>query len=310
MAYTYPKIIQLAKDSGLPNNPTSTLRIGARTKRGNVSWHASGRAVDFWGASQDALAAYFLGMETLEVFHYSKATGRGYASSKGQVFDINTRPDLRDEHTDHLHVAMSEAQTASVQVSNPLTALLGGVGMSNVPMPWDAAASVADVFRPFGIAGANLVNPNFWRRLATGAIGVTFIMIGIVLWSRRSIQSGTSAILGVGREAGMAAVQGYAFGRGAGGGVVPAAPAAPVTAVPVKPKGPFPPRKALPQAQVTAPLPPEIYAPQSTGGTYSVTTYRGTAKNPTQYQRPSGGSLIDKASARTGTPGKKKKKGF
>jgi hypothetical protein len=289
--FSYPGIIKLAKDSGLPNNPTSTFRPGAVTLRGNVSHHSKGDAVDFWGESQDALAAYFLGFDTLEVFHKSKATGRWYGSSKGKPVDEATHQDLVKEHINHLHVAMSSEQVkeAGVTGSNPLLGALspGASILGGLPGPFDAAAGIVDVLRPIGVVSFNLANPMFWRRIGMGAVGVSLIAIGIIFINRQRIANVGSAFTGaVGNLAGTAA-QGAAFGVGAGatGGIGGKAPA---SAPP--PRGPYPPRRALPpsNAPTTAVL-PEAYAPVSAGGTYTVTAV-GRAKRPSAPLPDLGGS--------------------
>ena len=278
--FSYPGIVELAKKSGLPYRVSSTYRPGAITRSGNVSHHAKGDAVDFGGESQDALAAYFLGLGTLEVFHKSKATGRWYGSSKGKPTDEATHQDLVKEHIDHLHVAMSNEQVGSGATSNPLLAP-GQALWGAITSPLDAAANITDVLRPIGVVSMNLANPLFWRRIGMGAVGVSLIFIGIIYIRRESIARGVGAVTGmVGSVAGTA-VQGAAFGAGAGAtGAIGAAKAAPKSG---GPKGPYPPKpgpRALSpsNAPVTSVL-PEAYAPVSAGGTYTVTAV-GRAKRP------------------------------
>lgn len=277
--FSYPGIVELAKKSGLPYRVSSTFRPGAITRSGNVSHHAKGDAVDFGGYSQDALAAYFLGFDTLEVFHKSKATGRWYGSSKGKPTDEATHQDLVNEHIDHLHVAMSNAQVGSGAVSNPFLAP-GAALVDAVRGPWDAAASVTDVLRPIGIVSANLANPQFWRRIGMGVVGGSLIMMGILFLMRRRIESTVGGAARLVGGTANTAIQGAAFGIGAGkaGGF---GGGAPKSAPPSAPPGPYPPRRALPpsNAPVTAVL-PEAYAPVSAGGTYEVTSYKGRATRP------------------------------
>lgn len=309
---TFPQIIELAKQSGIPYRVVSTYRPGARTKSGGKSWHASGDAVDFGGYNQDKLAAYFLAMDTLETFHKSNQTGVWYGSSKGNATDEASHKELVDDHRNHLHVAMSPAQVANVKSSGLLGLLSGIPGLpGGIPTPWSAAASVTDVLRPIGIAGANIINPRFWFRIGMGVLGAGLIIVGILYLNRRAIGGAAKTIGGaVGNLAGTA-VQGAAFGAGAGvtGLVTPRKPVsvAPVTTpAPVR-KGPRPPAiNPPPNAPTTSALPPEIYAPTSPGGTYSVTAV-GRVKNPTEYRRPKGGtSLIDLAGKRNPTPPPKK----
>ncbi len=301
--FSYPKIIEAAKKSGLPYNPTSTLRIGARTLSGKVSHHARGDAVDFWGESQDALAAYFLGLPHLEVFHKSKKTGRWYGSSNGNPVDEATHPDLVKQHENHLHVAATNEQMSGKSASNPVLGAISPIG-GVIPNPFDAAATLVDVIRPIGIVANNVANPNFWRRIGMGIVGASFIMAGLLFLLGRKLEGPVGRVVGT---AASGALQGFSFGLGAsraGMGVGSGAPApAPTT-------GPYPPRqgpRALPEAPVTSVL-PEAYAPVSPGGTYEVTTAGGSFKNPSPYRRPGAGSLIDRGKNIQGTGGTKKTK--
>lgn len=313
MAQTYPQIIELAKKSGLPYKVSSTFRLNAKTRSGKRSYHADGKAVDFGGHNQDALAAYFMGLSTLEVFHKSDATGTWYGTSNGQLTDESTHQDLVNEHRNHLHVAMSEDQVRDVKpsglvagIQSGITSLIGGVT--------NPAAGVVDVIRPVGIAAANVVNPKFWLRIGAGAVGVGLVVAGLAYWNRRPIGAVVGKVGGAAMDLAGTAIQGAAFGAGAGAtsdiGKKKKAPV-PVSGVPTttpaKPP-PRPPRMLPPSnAPTTSVLPPEIYAPVSAGGTYQVTSAKGRAPNPTQYQRPKGRtSLIPEMPT---TRRKKSKKG-
>ena len=279
--FSYPGIVELAKKSGLPYRVSSTYRPGAITLSGNVSHHAKGDAVDFGGYSQDALAAYFLGLPNLEVFHKSIATGRWYGSSKGKPTDEATHQDLVNQHKDHLHVAMSNEQVGSGATSNPFLAP-GAAIMGAVTSPFDAAANITDVLRPIGIVSMNLANPQFWRRIGMGVVGGSLIFTGILFLLRRRIETQVGRVAGLVGGTAQTAIQGAAFGFGAGKtGGLGGGGGAPKSAPPSAPPGPYPPRRALPpsNAPVTAVL-PEAYAPVSAGGTYEVTTYKGRAKRP------------------------------
>lgn len=294
--FSYPKILSITDESGLPNNPTSTLRIGAKTLSGKVSYHAKGDAVDFWGESQDELARFWLGQPHREVFHKSLKTGEWYGSSNGQPVDAATHPELVKQHENHVHVAATNEDVGG--------AALGAVG--SVLSPFGAAASLVDVFKPIGVVALNLASGSFWRRIGMGVVGSALVMAGLLFLLGRRLEGKIAPIIG---GAANSALQGASFGFGAAkagmGGAIGPAPASgggPSA-------GPYPPRpgrRALPSEPVTA-VPttavlPEAYAPVSAGGTYSVTAV-GRATNPGspgEYTRP-GGSLIDTAAGRKGT---------
>jgi hypothetical protein len=211
----------------------------------------------------------------LEVFHYSKATGRWYGKSKGNAVSEATHQDLVNEHKDHLHVAMSSAQVSGTQTSNPLlSALSPAAGL--LSGPFDAAATLTDVMRPIGVVAVNLASPVFWRRVGMGMVGSALIVTGIVFINREKIRAVGGALGSVIGSTAGTAVQGAAFGFGAtkGGGGAALGGAAP-------PKGPYPPKRAInpPSNAPTTAVLPEAYAPVSAGGTYTVTAV-GRAKRP------------------------------
>ena len=209
-------------------------------------------------------------------------------------------------HIDHVHISFKDKNDGtpiSQFASGFLADVTGGLQDTT-----DIASNVLD---PFGIATitANLVKPDFWRRIATGGIGVMTIIAGLVFIARRPIGNLVSAAGGLASTA----VQGAAFGVGAGAasgvaigkaGVTKPVSATPVTAPTRVPRPPAiePPSNA----PTTSALPPEMYAPVSSGGTYQVTAV-GRAANPTEYRRPKGGSLLDIAGKRNPAPQPKKK---
>ncbi len=74
----YPAIIAAAAASGLPFNVSSTYRPGSRGSGGGLDHHSEGRAVDFGGYEQDALAGYFERLSgVIELIHRTSA--RDYA---------------------------------------------------------------------------------------------------------------------------------------------------------------------------------------------------------------------------------------
>jgi hypothetical protein len=219
-----------------------------------------------------------MGLDTLEVFHYSKATGRWYGKSKGNAVSEATHQDLVNEHKDHLHVAMSSAQVSGTQTSNPLLgALSPAAGL--LSGPFDAAATLTDVMRPIGVVALNVASPLFWRRIGMGVVGVSLIGVGVLFLLRHRIESQAAKVASLVGGTANTAIQGMAFGLGAGKatGGFGGGGAAPKSA----PPGPYPPRRAInpPSNAPTTAVLPEAYAPVSAGGTYTVTAV-GRAKRP------------------------------
>ena len=211
-APTFEQIIELAQRSGLPNNPGSTMRPGAVTKTGKVSYHASGRAVDFMGHSQDALASFFMRFPTLEVIHKSDATGVWYGTSNGKPIDEATHQQLVSDHRNHLHVAMSEEQTGPGSILDQMRkgiaaigaggqSLVGSLGriiaapgnlteaVSNVGT---AATSMATSVMSVGVVAEKLTHffmPTTQMRIYAGIFGAVAIIIGIWFLSREIRES-------------------------------------------------------------------------------------------------------------------------
>lgn len=75
------------------------------TDNGGWSWHASGRAVDFMGYNQDALAGFFEARKgaVLELIHSTKHGN--YGVQRGHDHDMGHEYGL---HKNHLHVAMAK----------------------------------------------------------------------------------------------------------------------------------------------------------------------------------------------------------
>lgn len=211
-APTFEQIIEIAQRSGIPNNPGSTMRPGAVTKSGNVSNHASGRAVDFIGHSQDALAEFFMRFPTLEVFHKSDATGKWYGSSKGKPVDEQTHQQLVADHRNHLHVAMSEEQVGPGSVldmmrkgiavaagaAGTITGTLGKLipnpanvteAITNVGTAANSLAQSAMSMGRFAEFATRLFMPTVQLRIYAGIFGAVSLLIGIWFISREIRES-------------------------------------------------------------------------------------------------------------------------
>lgn len=83
---SYPQIIAAAKRSGLPYHVGSTYRPGSRGEGGGLDHHSEGRAVDFMGFNQDALASYFQHLSgVIELIHRSSRRDYAIFGGKGAV---------------------------------------------------------------------------------------------------------------------------------------------------------------------------------------------------------------------------------
>ena len=204
MAGSSAQIIEIAKLSGIPAHPGSTYRPGAVTASGRQSWHATDNAVDFTGESQDALAAFFMTIPTLEVIHHSNRTGRNYASSNGKTYDLTRHPALLDQHRDHLHVAMSAAQVGPGSVLDKLrqvgSALVGAIPF--IPNPQTVTDALSNLTRPLSELGEGAMSvgkvaqavtrlflPSNMIRAFALFFGTILILIGIWFLAREVRES-------------------------------------------------------------------------------------------------------------------------
>lgn len=90
-------ILNFVRSSGIPYN------FGNAYRPGDPLWHGSGRAIDFMGYNQDALAQLFMARQSsvLELIHRTNA--RDYGITRGQQRAFPTQWPL---HRNHLHIAM------------------------------------------------------------------------------------------------------------------------------------------------------------------------------------------------------------
>lgn len=188
MAYTFDQIIEMAKLSGIPNNPGSTLRPGDKTSDGSkLSHHNFGHAVDFMGFNQDALAQFFMALPTVEVLHYSEATGKGYAKNSKGPYDLTKHPALLNEHRNHLHVAMLEDPVASVldQLRRGIKPVIdaAGQGLSMVgkliPNPGNVTEALSNVGTAMASGAQSMMSIGRVADLVTKAFLPTNILRGV-----------------------------------------------------------------------------------------------------------------------------------
>jgi phage-related protein len=79
--------------------------FGNAYRPGDPLWHGSGRAVDWMGFNQDALAARLAAMNPLELIH--RTNRRDYAYTRGRN-DGSYSQSLMEAHRNHIHIAMDE----------------------------------------------------------------------------------------------------------------------------------------------------------------------------------------------------------
>ncbi len=78
--------------------------FGNAYRPGDPKWHGSGRAVDWMGFNQDALAAYLAAHRPLELIHRTKT--RDYAYTRG-VNKGSFNNTLMEQHRNHIHMALA-----------------------------------------------------------------------------------------------------------------------------------------------------------------------------------------------------------
>jgi TP901 family phage tail tape measure protein len=91
-------IVALIKSTG----PISGS-FGNAYRAGDPLWHGSGRAVDWMGFNQDALATFLAGKRPLELIH--RTNTRDYAYTRG-VNKGSFNNALMEAHRNHVHIAM------------------------------------------------------------------------------------------------------------------------------------------------------------------------------------------------------------
>lgn len=93
------KVVALIKSTG----PVSGS-FGNAYRPGDPKWHGSGRAVDWMGYEQDALASFLARQRPLELIHRTKK--RDYAYTRG-VNKGSFNNALMEAHRNHVHIAMA-----------------------------------------------------------------------------------------------------------------------------------------------------------------------------------------------------------
>lgn len=79
--------------------------FGNAYRPGDPLWHGSGRAVDWMGFNQDALATFLASRNPLELIH--RTAQRDYAYTRGRNMG-SFNNGLMEEHRNHVHIAMDQ----------------------------------------------------------------------------------------------------------------------------------------------------------------------------------------------------------
>jgi hypothetical protein len=123
-------VVRLIKSTG----PLSGS-FGNAYRPGDPLWHGSGRAVDWMGYNQDALARFLAARRPLELIHRTK--NRDYAYTRG-VNKGSFNNGLMEAHRNHIHIAMDDG---GVRVLQPgLNIIPNGTGR---PEPIAGPAAMA-----------------------------------------------------------------------------------------------------------------------------------------------------------------------
>jgi hypothetical protein len=93
------KVVALIKSTG----PLSG-HFGNAYRPGDPLWHGSGRAVDWMGYNQDALARFLAARHPLELIHRSRSRDYAYTRGKNKGSFNNA---LMQAHRNHIHIAMA-----------------------------------------------------------------------------------------------------------------------------------------------------------------------------------------------------------
>jgi TP901 family phage tail tape measure protein len=112
-------------DSGVWRNVVALIRstgpvsgsFGNGYRSGDPLWHGSGRAVDWMGFNQDALATLLASRRPLELIH--RTSQRDYAYTRGRNKG-SFNNSLMEAHRNHIHIAMAEGGLLSRATGMPL----------------------------------------------------------------------------------------------------------------------------------------------------------------------------------------------
>lgn len=107
---------------------------GNAYRPGDPLWHGSGRAVDWMGYNQDALATFLASKGPLELIHRTRT--RDYAFTRGRNRGSFNQT-LMNQHANHIHIAMDEGGYLQPGWNPPIWNGTGTVEPVLNPTQWD-----------------------------------------------------------------------------------------------------------------------------------------------------------------------------
>ncbi len=136
-------------DSGVWRNVLGLIRstgplsgsFGNAYRPGDPLWHGAGRAVDWMGYNQDALASFFMSIRprVLELIH--RTNRRDYAVTRGQDRGSFSNG-LMEAHRNHIHIAMDQGGL----LEPGITSIYNGTGLPEAVLTnrqWKAMLTLA-----------------------------------------------------------------------------------------------------------------------------------------------------------------------
>jgi hypothetical protein len=159
-------ILNLVRASGIP------YTFGNAYRPGDPLWHGSGRAVDFMGYNQDALAQFFMARQSqvLELIH--RTNTRDYGITRGRIRAFPTQWPL---HRNHLHIAMDQGGYLEPGWNGPLfngtgrrESITPAVTMDAVVARLDRLIDACERVGPVAFADALRGNARYTLALARG----------------------------------------------------------------------------------------------------------------------------------------------
>lgn len=187
------KVVALIKSTG----PLSG-EFGNAYRPGDPKWHGSGRAVDWMGYNQDALASFLARQRPLELIHRTKT--RDYAYTRG-VNKGSFNEALMEAHRNHVHIAMRNGGLINEHVL--------GVGRSGRTYEFGEAGPEAVTPMRRGYASGGLVNiaPSSSATTTVGG-GSRLDYLDALLGAREAVSQLSAALKENGRSWSQASAKG------------------------------------------------------------------------------------------------------
>jgi len=162
-------------DSGVWKQVLQLIKSGPKSgsfgnayRPGDPKWHGSGRAVDWMGFNQDALASFLAAKRPLELIHRTR--NRDYAYTRGRNKG-SFNNSLMEAHRNHIHIAMDDGGFRMLQPGMNL--IPNGTGKQELIGGPKALASVAggDIhFHRGAFDGAIMTNSRQAEDLVVAAV--------------------------------------------------------------------------------------------------------------------------------------------